>query len=289
MPTNETSGISEHGWPVCRWFRFIAFGCGSCGSCWGQRVWLFAMLLGPSLMVAGDTNSPTSIRRGEVWYSTSRLKRIACDYAVLNNIEFDFDHTPCYADLIVRGSNLVAKIGFTPGGIGALCPVFEIDRRGNVLTNRLVLSRCGLGDDLDPPPLEPLMTLPQRVEEARLILIGKFGPPGNTGKITTTSVQVEETLQGQYPTNRTLLVTYVGSNWLIPEIASRRDKPKAGSRWIFFLNDEDMKQPVATNYFTRAIGPKKYAHDGCELAKDETVKHVRELIARSKSESSRGP
>jgi hypothetical protein len=131
----------------------------------------------------------------------------------------------------------------------------------------------------DSPP-EPRMSLSNRVAEATLIVVGKLGPPGNTGKRTTTSLQVEEVLFGSIPANRTLLVSYVGTRWLIPDMVSSTDPPKRGSRWIIFLTDKGVTQVEGTNYFTRAVGPHKYAHDGFELAKDEPLKQVRDLIAR---------
>jgi hypothetical protein len=80
---------------------------------------------------------------------------------------------------------------------------------------------------------------------------------------------------GSIPTNRTLFVSYTSSLWLMPDVAAYPGPlPKPGSRWIFFLTDAGVKQVPGTNYFTRAVGPHKYAHDGLELAKDETRKGV---------------
>ena len=124
------------------------------------------------------------------------------------------------------------------------------------------------------------MTLPERVAGATLITVGKFGPPGNTGKLTTTSVRVEEVLLGSIPSGKTLFVTYTSSLWLIPEIAAYPEPvAKPGSRWIFFLSDADVKQVAGTNYYTRAVGPHKYAHDGFELANDEMLQKVLKLTA----------
>jgi hypothetical protein len=130
---------------------------------------------------------------------------------------------------------------------------------------------------------EPRMALPERVDAATLIVFGKFGPPGNTGKHTTTSVRVDEVLRGSVPKGKTLWVSYTSSLWLIPEVAAYPG-PVAphGSRWVFFLTDTDVKQVPGTNYYTRAVGPYRYAHDGFELAKDEVVKQVRDLIAGRK-------
>ena len=129
-------------------------------------------------------------------------------------------------------------------------------------------------------PSEPRMPLSNRVAEATLILVGKLAPPGNIGKHTTTSLQVEEVLCGSFPTNRTLFVSYSGTGWLVPDMVSKTDPPKRGSRWIMFLTDKGVKQLDGTKYFTRAVGPHKYAHDGFELAKDEALKQVRDLIAQ---------
>src|SRR5687767_4873131 len=79
------------------------------------------------------------------------------------------------------------------------------------------------------PPLEPRMSLQERVAQAKLIAVGKLGPPG--GQHTTTSVRVERVLFGTLLTNKTLLITYTGTRWLIPEIASRTHVPRRGSRW----------------------------------------------------------
>jgi hypothetical protein len=131
---------------------------------------------------------------------------------------------------------------------------------------------------------EPRMALPDRVAAANLIVLGKFGPPGNTGKRTTTSVKVDEVLRGSVPSGQTLWVSYTSSLWLIPEVAVASPGQVAphGSRWIFFLTDADVEQVPGTNYYTRAVGPHKYAHDGMELAKDDVVKKFRDLIAEGK-------
>ena len=128
------------------------------------------------------------------------------------------------------------------------------------------------------------MSFQERVGQARLIVVGKFGPPGNTGRRTTTSVKIEQVLLGSVPTNKTLQVSYTGTGRLIPEIMSRTHSPKPGSRWIFFLTDEDVKQPPGTNYFTRAVGQYQYAHDGMELATEEALKQVKDLIAKKRKE-----
>ena len=132
------------------------------------------------------------------------------------------------------------------------------------------------------PRLEPQMSLEERVVQARLIVIGKLGPPGDTGRHVTTSLRVEQTLFGSVPTNKTLFVSYQSTRRLTPEITSLTHVPKRGSRWIFFLTDEEVKQPPGTNYFTRAIGPYRYAHDGLELATEEVVKQVQGLVAKKK-------
>src|SRR6266481_4074206 len=73
----------------------------------------------------------------------------------------------------------------------------------------------------DAPPSEPRMSLSDRVAEATLIVIAKLGPPGNTGRHTTTSLRVEEVLCGSFPTNKALFVSYSGTRWLIPDMFSR--------------------------------------------------------------------
>jgi len=127
------------------------------------------------------------------------------------------------------------------------------------------------------------MSLSDRVAEATLIVIAKLGPPGNTGRHTTTSLRVEEVLCGSFPTNKALFVSYSGTRWLIPDMFSRTDPPpKPGSRWIVFLTDKGITQPEGTNYLTPAVGPYEYAHYGFEPAKDEPRKEVRDLIAQKK-------
>jgi hypothetical protein len=129
-------------------------------------------------------------------------------------------------------------------------------------------------------PDDPRMPLFNRVSEATLIVVGKLGPPGSNGKHVTTSFRVEEVLFGSLPTNKTLFVSYSSTGWLIPDVASRTDTPKASSRWIVFLTDQGVKQRETTNYYTRAVGPYGYAHDGFALAKEKTLEQVREMIAR---------
>src|SRR5207244_55777 len=125
----------------------------------------------------------------------------------------------------------------------------------------------------------PRMSLSERVSNSTLVAVGKLGLSTSMGgRITTASVKVEEVLFGSFPTNKTLFVSSKGTAWLIPEIVSRTSPPRRGSRWIFFLTDKDIKQGDGTNYFTRAVGPYMYAHDGLELAAEETLKQVRELI-----------
>src|ERR1041384_600284 len=126
----------------------------------------------------------------------------------------------------------------------------------------------------DEPRLEPQMSIEERVIQARLIVIGKLETWGIIGRQVTTSVRVEQTLFGSVPTNKSLFVSYSCTYRLIPEIMSRTHVPKKGARWIFFLTDEEVKQRPGTNYFTRAIGPYRYAHDGLELATEEVVKQV---------------
>ena len=143
-----------------------------------------------------------------------------------------------------------------------------------------VLCRAAETNDLQR---EPRMTLSERVAASTLIVVGRFGPPGNTGKRTTTSVQVEQTLFGSVPTNTTLFVSYTCSLWMIPGVFSYPDPlPKHGSRWIFFLTDVDVNQPPGTNYYTRAIGPHRYSHDAFELAQDPVLEQVRELIQQKR-------
>jgi hypothetical protein len=128
---------------------------------------------------------------------------------------------------------------------------------------------------------EPRMALPDRVAAANLIVVGKFGPPGHAGKHTTTSVHVDEVLRGFIPNGKTLWVSYTGSLWLMPGVSAYPGPlPKHEARWIFFLTDADVKQVPGTNYYTRCVGPHKYAHDGFELVKDEAVKQVRDLIKK---------
>ncbi len=131
---------------------------------------------------------------------------------------------------------------------------------------------------------EPQMALPERVAAANLIVLGKLGPPGNMGRHTTTSVKVDAVLRGSVPSGKTLWVSYTSSLWLIPEIAaaSPEDVAPHGSRWIFFLTDAHVEQVAGTNYYTRAVGPNKYAHDGMELARDDVVKKVRDLVEGKK-------
>jgi hypothetical protein len=137
---------------------------------------------------------------------------------------------------------------------------------------------------------EPRMALPERVAAAKLIVLGKFGPPGNTGKHTTTSVLVAEVLRGSLPKGQTLWVSYTSSLWLIPEVAAYPGPvAQHGSRWVFFLTDTDVKHVRGTNYYTRAVGPQKYAHDGFELANDEVVRQVRDLIAEGKTKTNTVP
>jgi hypothetical protein len=134
----------------------------------------------------------------------------------------------------------------------------------------------------DDSQLEPQMSLEDRVAQSKLIVIGKQGPPGPTGKLVHTSIVVEQVLFGGIPTNMTLYVFYRSTNRLVPDLASRKPMnfPKGGSRWIFFLTDEGVKQPPGTNYYSRAIGERQYAHDGLELATEEAVKQVQELVAK---------
>jgi hypothetical protein len=54
---------------------------------------------------------------------------------------------------------------------------------------------------------EPQMALPERVAAANLIVLGKFGFPGNMGKHTTTSVKVDAVLRGSVPSGKTLWVS----------------------------------------------------------------------------------
>src|SRR5258708_3152283 len=102
----------------------------------------------------------------------------------------------------------------------------------------------------DDVPLEERMSFEERVAKAELILIGKLGPPGDRGRHTTASVRVEEVLFGVISTNKTLFVSYSGTRWLIPGVASRTHQPKPGLRWVFFLTAEGVTQPPGTNYFT---------------------------------------
>jgi hypothetical protein len=134
----------------------------------------------------------------------------------------------------------------------------------------------------DDARLEPQMSLEDRVAQSKLIVIGKQGPPGPTGKLVNTSVRVEQVLFGSVPTNMTLHVFYRSTYRLIPDIASQKPMnfPKGGSRWVFFLTDKGVNQPPGTNYFTRAIGAYQYAHDGLELATEEVVKQVQEMVAK---------
>ena len=178
------------------------------------------------------------------------------------------------------GSDSLLRWGF--GCIGDLWITDSRTVRPTILAFAIVvISLVALADG---PELEPQMSLEDRVAQAKLIVIGKQGFPGPTGRRVNTSVRVEQILFGSIPTNMTLYVAYYGTLRLLPDVASRKPMtfPKGGSRWIFFLTDEGLKQPPGTNYYTRAIGQYKYAHDGLELASDETVKQVKELIAIKK-------
>src|SRR5262249_4956249 len=120
---------------------------------------------------------------------------------------------------------------------------------GLLLTMRFNAS--GEGDEL-----EPRMSLPERVSNAKLIVIGKLHPlPG--GKHGSCTVEISQVLFGSMPTNKTLLVHYNSSRWLAPEAASRTYTMKRGQPQICFVTDEGQAQSSTGSmrdmYVTRAV------------------------------------
>lgn len=132
----------------------------------------------------------------------------------------------------------------------------------------------------DDRPSEPRMSLSERAANSTLVVVGTLGVSASMGgRSATAQVKVEEVLFGSIPTNKTLFVSYRYTSLLIPEAASRIGPVKRGSRWILFLTDKDEGQRGGTNYYTRAVGPHMYAHDGFELATPEALEKVRALLA----------
>ena len=105
---------------------------------------LLALLMLPTLARGGDTNDPARIKSGEIWYSSSRLERIAKDYVRQTKVEFSFDKTVKDVSVEKRGTNYVAKIGFG-SGVGTRGLVVEIVPSGKVVTNYFIFSICGTG------------------------------------------------------------------------------------------------------------------------------------------------
>src|SRR5882672_5376146 len=112
-----------------------------------MKTLVLALLLLPALAYAQDTNNPARIQRGETWSSTSRLERIAKDYAKQQKIEFAFEKTDRSVSVEKRGTNAVATIWFF-SGMGK--PVFgvEVAPAGQVITNHIGIAICGTGRNL---------------------------------------------------------------------------------------------------------------------------------------------
>lgn len=106
---------------------------------------LFVVALFLPMMVPGaDTNNPARIDRGEMWFSKSRLQRIATSYAKQKKIDFAFDGTHQSVSYEKRGTNFVAKTYFTSGMFKPMLAV-EIAPSGEVLTNWLAMTTCAPG------------------------------------------------------------------------------------------------------------------------------------------------
>jgi hypothetical protein len=101
-----------------------------------MKTLILVLLVWPALAYAEDTNNPARIQKGEIWWSDSRLERIAKDYVKQHNIEFAFTNTKRVVEVEMRGTNSVAKIWFSSSGIEPTLLV-EIAQSGDVITNHL--------------------------------------------------------------------------------------------------------------------------------------------------------
>jgi hypothetical protein len=126
---------------------------------------------------------------------------------------------------------------------------------------------------------EPRMSLEDRVAAAKPIVVGKLDVlPG--GKHGSCEVTISDTLFGAIPTNKTLVIRYNSSSWLVPGMAPPM---KRGQSYICFVTDDAEPQNRGAGvYVTRAVGKNGsyYAHDGFELATDDMLGMVRALIAK---------
>jgi hypothetical protein len=108
-----------------------------------MKTLILILLVWPALAYDEDTNNPGRIQKGEIWWSDSRLERIAKDYVKQHNIEFAFTNTKRVVVIETRGTNSVAKIWFSSGMEPTL--LVEIAQSGEVITNHLGIAVCRTG------------------------------------------------------------------------------------------------------------------------------------------------
>ncbi len=100
-----------------------------------MKALILVLLVWPALAYAEDTNNPAYIQKGEIWWSDSRLERIAKDYVMQHNIEFAFTNAKRSVVIEMCGTNSVATIWFS-SDMGKTLEV-EIAQSGKVMTNHL--------------------------------------------------------------------------------------------------------------------------------------------------------
>jgi hypothetical protein len=119
------------------------------------------------------------------------------------------------------------------------------------------------------------MSLSNRVAQAELIVVGKVSAPATESRFSNASeITVEQVLYGSVPTNRTLVVWFAATRLFVPGLTGSRT-----NRYICFLVRGAEHHDTPDTFEMLPVGPRRWAHNGFELATVQALDEVCKLIA----------
>ena len=115
------------------------------------------------------------------------------------------------------------------------------------------------------------LELKEKVRLANLIVVGKLGGIACT-RWCNCHPKVSEVILGPLDTNKVLLVGFKDSGFLKENDLKRT--------YILFLESWPMQSPDSKTVARQFVGENHWDYDGLELASDEMIKKVKELVNR---------
>jgi len=146
-----------------------------------------------------------------------------------------------------------------------------------ILISLLVLLRPSIGHGQDES--QP-MSLSNRVAEAEFIAVGRVSGALTESRFSNYSdISIEQVLYGSVPTNKTLVAWYATTPLLIPGVASTTHSVSPTNRYICFLVRGSGDRDSPDRFVMTPVGPRRWAHNGFELATTHALDAVRKLVA----------